>query len=170
MNDVRQRRLAADHQMVSQLVTESGNTLHVESIDGNPPHTYIIQYRCRGIERLNGQAPIYREEHRVRIALPANYPAQGPVATMLTPIFHPHIWSSNAICLGRWTLSERLDNLLTRIGAIIQYDPQYFDFNSPANRDASAWAQRNMRLFPVGRCNFKVPSARAGEISWTNIR
>jgi ubiquitin-protein ligase len=168
---VRDRRLQADLQMVQSLVSNSGGTLVTERVSGNPPQGYIMQYRCRGIERIDRGQPVYREMHRVQIDLPASYPAQQPKATMLTPIFHPHVFTNSLICLGRrWTPAEYLDSLILRIGAIIQYDPQYFDFNSPANSAASSWAQQNVRLFPVGKCNFKVTQQPMGTISWTNLK
>jgi ubiquitin-protein ligase len=168
---VRHRRLTSDLQMVQTLASNSGDTLAIESVAGDPPERYIMRYRCKGIERLDGSRPVYRDTHRVQIDLSASYPAQQPSAAMLTPIFHPHIWTNNVICLGkRWTPAEYLDSLVLRIGSIIQYDPQYFDFGSPANSAAAVWAQQNMRLFPVGRCNFKVSQQSTGTISWTNIK
>lgn len=161
----------ADLQMVQSLVSNSGGTLTIERVSGNPPEGYVIAYRCRGIERINGGRPVYRDVHRVQIELAASYPAQQPRATMLTPIFHPHVFPNDVICLGRrWTPAEYLDNLILRIGAIIQYDPQYFDFNSPANSSATTWAQQNMRSFPIGTCNFKTGQSPAGTIAWTSIK
>jgi ubiquitin-protein ligase len=172
MSSVRQRRLNEDYRMVTELIAASGSTLSIKESRGSPPETYLLNYRCKGIERVECDTPVYRNEHRVCIELPAVYPAQQPVATMLTPIFHPHVFPTSVICLGRrWTPAEYLDSLILRIGAIIQYDPQYFDFSSPANRDAASWAQRHMRLFPVGRCSFREPlSASSGEMLWTNIK
>lgn len=172
MSSVRQRRLGEDFRMVTELVAASGVALTIIETRGTPPETYVLKYQCRGIERIDRDAPVYRIEHRVRIELPAAYPAQQPVAIMLTPIFHPHVFSTSIICLGkRWTPAEYLDSLILRIGAIIQYDPQYFDFLSPANREAASWAQGHMRLFPVGRCNFReARSGSSGEMLWTNIK
>jgi len=172
MSSVRQRRLSEDYRMVMELVAASGGALAISETRGTAPETYVLKYRCKGIERIDRDAPVYRDEHRVRIELPAAYPAQQPVAIMLTPIFHPHVFPMNNICLGkRWTPAEYLDSLILRIGAIIQYDPQYFDFSSPANREAASWAQGHMQMFPVGRCNFReLRSGPIGEMQWTNIK
>ncbi len=172
MTTVRHRRLESDHKMVCKLIAASGGSLVLESTSGDPPHSYVLRYHCRGVERVSGRLPVIREEHRVKIALPANYPALAPTAVMLTPIFHPHVFPNSVICLGRrWTPAEYLDSLVLRIGAIIQCDPRYFDFSSAANRAAADWAQANMHLFPTGDCSFKSSVAgAAGEISWTNIQ
>ena len=171
MSSPRDRRLKADYERVLELVAASGTTLRIESANGNPPSSYVIRYRCRGIEQANGERPIYRDEHHVRIDLPVGYPGKEPVAQLLTPMFHPNVWTNNIICLGgRWTPAEYLDKLLLRIGAIIQYDPQYLNLGSAANPSAKAWAQRNMRLFPVGQCTFKTPTDQSAEISWRNLK
>ena len=169
---VRQRRLTSDFEMVRALASNSAGTIAIDRVSGNPPERYVITYRCRGVERLDGSSrPVYRDVHTVQIDLSAAYPGQKPMASMLTPIFHPHIWTNNVICLGkRWTPAEYLDSLVLRIGAIIQFDPQYFDFGSPANSVAATWARQNMRLFPVGKCNFKASQQSTGTISWTTIK
>jgi ubiquitin-protein ligase len=167
---IREARLRADFRMVSELVSQSGGTIRIEETTGNPPEIYVLGYRCTGIERLNANNPVYRSDHRVRIELPANYPGHKPLVAMLTPIFHPHIWENNIVCIGQWKINEYLDRLVLRIGAIIQYDPQYFDFGSPANHTAASWAQVHKRLFPVGTCNFTKPANGSGEISWTTLK
>jgi hypothetical protein len=77
VSSVRQRRLGADCELVSRLVAASGETLLLETISGEPASTYVIRYHCRGVERVSGNNPVYRDEHRVRIdQFPANYPVR----------------------------------------------------------------------------------------------
>ena len=169
--DVRQRRLASDYQRLKALAEASGGTLIIESTAGNPPDTYVLAYKCRGIERLTGNGPVYRDSHRVEIRLPAIYPALQPLCTVLTPIFHPHVWQNNMVCLGKsWRPAEYLDLLALRIGAVIQCEPQYFDFEHPANREAAAWAHQHMTLFPLGNCKFWVSPDPMAQIQWTDMK
>ena len=167
------RRLLSDYERVLALVAASKTTLNIDSMSGNPPNGYVIRYRCRGVERVTGKRPIYREEHRVRIDLPVAYPGKQPLVQLLTPIFHPNVWPNNIVCLGgHWRVAEYLDNLILRIGAIIQYDKDYLNLQSVANVDARAWAERNMQLFPVGRCTFKNVidgPQEIQEIKWMNL-
>lgn len=162
------RRLTADYQKVRELVASSGGTIELISVRGNPPDEYTIGYRCRGVKQLSGTTPIYSDFHKVHVQLTANYPREKPTLTMQTPTFHPHIFSNQIVCIGTWIINESLDNLVLRLGAIIQYDPNYFNFSSPANPAAVTWAKANMQLFPLGRCNFKgLPGS--GGIQWTNL-
>ena len=168
--DVRQRRLTADHQRLKALVESSGGTLSIESAAGDPPEVYVLLYKCRGIERLNSDAPVYRDSHRVQIRLPAIYPALQPLCTMLTPLYHPHVWQNNMVCLGKsWRPAEYLDLLALRLGAIIQCEPQYFDFEHPANREAAEWTRQHMSLFPLDTCKFWVPPDPMAQIQWTEM-
>lgn len=66
---IREKRLENDFKELFQLISESGGTLAIVSTQGKPPHQYIIEYRCKGIERLNGSEPIFRTSHRVEITL-----------------------------------------------------------------------------------------------------
>lgn len=168
---VRDRRLASDYEKLQAVVNNSGDSLVIESVTGKPPSDYVIGYRCKGIEGLHRGTPVFSDYHRVQIHLPAAYPSAAgrPVAQLLTPMYHPHVFSNNVVCLGAMTINEYLDALVMRIGAIIQYDPQYFDFNSPANRDAADWAKRNMRLFPVGSCTFRAPTRTAARVVWNDL-
>ncbi len=163
------KRLRADYEKVLLLLRASGGTIELTSVNGTPPRDYEFTYHCRGIERLQGVNPVIRDVHRVKITLPANYPHEKPTVIMLTPIFHPHVFVNNTVCIGNWVINESLDNLILRIGAIIQYDPNYFDFRSPANPEAKNWAERYMHLFPIGKCSFRAVARAQGAIQWMNL-
>jgi hypothetical protein len=172
MPTVRERRLASDFEKVQGLARNSGGSIQVDFTMGSPPHRYTITMRCRGVSRLNGISPVYRDTHTFTIELPAAYPSPAgrPLVTFSTPIFHPHVFSNQTVCLGSSLVGEYLDGLILRIGSLIQYDPQYFDFNSPANRVAAEWAKRNMGLFPLGNCPFKASLAGSSAITWTDLK
>lgn len=163
------KRLRADYEKVRLLVSQSNGTIQLNSVDGSPPHKYEITYHCRGIESLQGVDPIFRDIHKVTIQLYANYPREKPTVKIETPIFHPHVFENNIVCIGNWTITESLDNLILRVGSLIQYDPKYFDFRSPANRQAKVWAEQNMHRFPIGKCNFKGQAKASGAITWTDL-
>lgn len=162
------RRLTSDYQKVLDLVASSGGTVEMVSARGNPPNDYTVVYHCRGLTNLSGSMPVYGEHHKVRLQLTANYPREKPVVTMLTPMFHPHVFTNLTVCIGTWIINESLDNLLLRLGAIIQYHPDYFNFSSPANPLAANWAKLNLGLFPLGQCNFKGLPGNGG-VQWTNL-
>jgi ubiquitin-protein ligase len=161
---VREKRLRNDFQALSDLVNNSAGSLAIISTSGNPPYEYVIEYRCQGIEKLQGDNPVFRNRHQVNISLGNNYPREQPSAQFLTPIFHPNVYSHNEVCLGfKWTMAETLTELVRRIGKIIQYSPDVLNLNSPANGTAKTWAASNMHRFPVDTKTFKV------DMSWTDM-
>ncbi|CCI21707.1 ubiquitin-conjugating enzyme E2 [Microcystis aeruginosa] len=166
---VRETRLTNDLQQVSELIANSGGSLRLISKTGNPPYEYIIEYRCKGIEQVNGNNPVYRNTHQVKIKLGTNYPREKPDAEFLTPIFHPNVFADRDVCLGEyWTPGETLAELVLRIGKIIQYSKDVLNLDSPANSTAKTWASNNMSRFPVDTQTFKVNIGWT-DISWTDV-
>jgi ubiquitin-protein ligase len=169
MASVRDRRLTADFDKIQALVRDSGRTVRLESSSGRPPDQYVLGYQCRGISALASE-PSFREAHSVQIQLPATYPVHAPTVRFLSPIVHPHIFAgTNIVCIGGWTINEQLDQLVLRIGAIIQWDPQYFNFGSPANQAAAEWAKRNQRRLPLGAVTFKGGSRKTSGVEWKEL-
>ena len=162
--NTRQKRLQNEFQILSELVSNSGGTLAIISTQGNPPYEYVIEYRCKVIERLQGNDPVFRTNHRVQIVLSNNYPNEKPTAKFLTPIFHPNVYENLNICLGNyWTNAETVPELVLRIGKIIQYSKDILNLGSPANLSPKSWAERNMNRFPVDTQTFK------SQIVWDDI-
>ena len=86
----RQRRLVSDERLLREAFASFPLIEVVERV-GTPPERYVIEYHIRGIERLEGTTPVYRDSHRVSIELPGTYPRTPPLCRMLTPVFHPNI-------------------------------------------------------------------------------
>ena len=161
---VREKRLRNEYEGVLKLVDNAGGSIIIASTSGNPPYQYVIEYRCRGIEKLQENKPVFRSTHRVEISLGNQYPREQPNAKFLTPIFHPNVWENKDVCLGSyWTMAETVPQLVIRIGKIIQYSKDVLNLNSPANSRAESWAAQNMSLFPVGSQTFK------SQIVWDDI-
>lgn len=161
---VREKRLQNDFLALSELVDKSVGGLKIFSKKGNPPFEYVIEYNCRGVEKLQGNEPVYRNNHRVEIVLGNSYPQQKPDVKFLTPIFHPNVWENLKVCLGNdWVIGETVPELVIRVGKIIQYSKDVLNLNSPANTSAKTWAQKNMSRFPVDTQTFK------SQIEWNNL-
>ncbi len=152
----RDLRLQSDFENLSRIAKGSGGTLAIESAVGRPPDQYILAYHCRSIERLEAGRPIYRSLHRVEIRLPARYPAPiaPPRVRMLTPIWHPHVYTNSVVCMGEWQTTEYLDVFALRLGALLQFEKRYLDVRDPANEAAIDWARKNLLLFPTDTCSF----------------
>lgn len=145
--DIRETRLRNDYQRIRDLVNRS-ELIHILHTDGDPPEKYLIQFTCRGVEKLApGGSPQYRDVHEVSIYLHAEYPLKQPQLKWLTPIFHPNIHSTGAVCIGAWWPAKTLDELLLTLGEMVQY--KNLGPKDPMNSKAAAWAMRNRRLFPI---------------------
>ncbi len=167
MPSVRDNRLIADYSSVQQAVAASGGSLRLVRVDGNPPARYVIEFHCKswGITTTGEKA--LRDVHQVEIRLGPKYPFEQPSARMLTPVFNPHVFSSQAICLGyRWNPSETLDALVLRIGALLQWDPRVIDVSSPANGEALRWLRDNPNAVPLDNVSFRAPQAKPQRIRW----
>lgn len=154
---VREKRLQNEYIQLRELVTNSAGSLKITSKEGNPPSKYVIEYHCKGVEKLNSGNAVFRNVHQVEISLGSNYPREQPSAKFLTPIFHPNVYSNKNVCLGDyWTMAETLPLLVLRIGKIIQYSKDVMNLNSPAHSDAKKWAKNNMSDFPIDNQTFKI--------------
>ncbi len=163
-----QVRLQTDHEKVKKLVTESGGTLQLIRAVGIPPTSYIMEYHCPGIAKDSYGNIINRNQHQVEIKLSANYPIEKPTAAFLTPIFNPHVFPSNVICLGGVrSPGETLDLLILRIGALIQLDPRVLDDKSPANSEANQCVRANRFRLPVGKITIKLQEQGKKRIEWS---
>jgi ubiquitin-protein ligase len=175
----REIRLQADYDSVRKLAAESGGSLVLEAVQGHPPDQYTLLFRCRGIEAIKNGKPVYRAEHRVRIRLPAKYPAPSapPQVQMMTPVFHPHVYPNLQVCMGSWQTTEFLDEFVLRLGALLQYDRRFLNVRDPANNEAVEWAAKNLLLLPTDTCTFcndrpghshANPAPEAG-MAWTEL-
>jgi ubiquitin-protein ligase len=152
MANPRIERLQNDYSRLQQLAGRSP-FIHILGIQGSPPTEYTLQFTCRGIERLNGAQPVYREDHRVRIVLGPQYPLEKPGLQWLTPIYHPNIYNG-AVCIGSgWSSGGRyLDDLVIYLMQMVRYDGQGLTFTRDAfNTAAYDWAMQNRHLLPVDK-------------------
>jgi ubiquitin-protein ligase len=154
--NIRQTRLKTDYNRIKDLV-DSSDFIHIVRTEGSPPDKYLIRYTCRGVEKINGSGtPNLREVHEVSIYLHAEYPLKQPQLKWMTPIFHPNIHNTGAVCIGAWWPAKTLDELLLTLGEMVQY--KNLDPKDPMNSKAAAWALRNKHRFPVDDRNLKSGS------------
>jgi ubiquitin-protein ligase len=154
--DFRETRLRNDYDRVRDLVNRS-ELIHILTTEAEPPERYLIRFTCKGVEKLrpNGD-PVYREAHEVSLYLHAEYPLKQPQLKWLTPIFHPNIHVTGAVCIGAWWPAKTLDEMLLTLGEMIQY--KNFDPKDPMNSKAAAWALRQKAIFPIDRRPLKGQS------------
>ena len=82
---------------------------------------------------------------------------------MLTPVFHPN-FDDSMVCTGDfWAASERLDDLIVRLGRMIAY--QEYNTKSPLNGLAAKWASQNVLLLPIDARSISPPTTKQEEVS-----
>jgi hypothetical protein len=85
------------------------------------------------------------------IDLAARHPFQPPLTTVLTPVFHPHVFASGVVCIGaRWIPSEGMDLFVRRIVRLLAFDPLLMNPQSIANGVAQAWYALALQRHPAG--------------------
>lgn len=143
---VRARRLKAEAQQIAKAFANFP-AISVAQTLGDPPESYRILYRVRGLQRGPTGQPVLRMEHLAEFVLTRDYPRVGPKCTMLTPVFHPNIEPAT-ICVGdHWTAGQRLVDIIIRVGEMIAY--QSYNIRSPLDGEAAMWADLNRQKLPV---------------------
>lgn len=165
--NARDLRLQTDYESLQTLVEQSEGALEIEHAVGRPPDQYVIIYRCRSIERLDDGKPVFTGAHHMRIRLPARYPLPSapPRLELLTPLYNPHIYPNLQVCLGNWQTTEYLDELVARVGALIQFDRRILNLRDPANPEAMEWVRKNFLLLPTDDKVFGPQDIRPSEFA-----
>jgi len=152
MDNVRLRRLTADHEAVRRLAQRHPR-IEIEGVFGNPPERYRLVLRVKSL-RERGEAIEPADEHRLEVTMPRGYPRDAPLFRMLTPVFHPNI-APHAVCIGDdWTASEPLDQLIQRVGEILAF--QSYNTKSPLNGRAAQWVEQHRDQLPIDPEEFFV--------------
>ncbi len=151
----RTRRLLADAEQVRRAF-QHFPLIQVQTIAGEPPELYRIAYRVQGLARGPAGQPVMRDSHVAEIQLTLDYPRQSPKCKMLTPVFHPN-FDPTTICVGdHWTASERLVDLVIRIGEMLAY--QAYNIKSPLDGEAAMWTDLNRQRFPIDPRDLHPPN------------
>jgi len=150
------RRLTQDH---DRLQARFGNwpLIRITGTAGMPPEYYRVAYALRGLYvDATGQI-LERAEHVIEVNLSLGYPRRAPQCRPLTPVFHPN-FDAVSVCIGDfWAASERLDDLIVRMGRMIAY--QEYNAKSPLNGLAARWAAEHPQFLPIDPREVAPPSA-----------
>lgn len=157
MDNVRLRRLKADHEALRRLA-HLHPRIEIEGVFGNPPERYRIRLRVKSL-RERGEQIETADDHRLEVTMPRGYPRDAPLFRMLTPVFHPNI-APHAVCIGDdWTASEPIDALIQRVGEILAF--QSYNTKSPLNGRAAQWVDEHRDQLPIDGSEFFMDLAAA---------
>ena len=146
--EIRNIRLKNDY---AEMCNIRSNIIQWKAITGMPP--YVEEYEITiKVHSIIGSGPNYRDEHVVKLVLPANYPLSPPHIEMITSPqpFHPNWYTSKKWCYGSWDLSESLGHHVIRMIRTLQFDLDITNEHSPANGAANSWfiSHRESGIFP----------------------
>jgi len=141
-------RRDVDIERLRALAATSGGRIGIVTLPvaGRPRFVLDLGYVTVGSHRY----PVERQPmSRVAIDLAPRHPFQPPVTTVLTPIFHPHVFSSGIVCIGsKWLPSEGMDFFVHRVVRLLAFDPLLMNPYSIADGAANAWYQAALRRHP----------------------
>jgi ubiquitin-protein ligase len=126
-----------------------------------PPEFYRFTYRLKGLVLSPNREIVERAEHVLEVNLSLGYPRRAPQCKILSPVFHPN-FDETSVCIGDfWAPSERLDDLVVRIGRMIAY--QEYNTKSPLNGLAARWAEDHLNLLPIDSTEVMPPRLEESE-------
>jgi len=141
-------RREVDIERLRALAVASGGRIGIVTLPvaGRPRFVLDLGYATVGSQRYPAER---QASSRIAIDLAPRHPFQPPVTTVLTPIFHPHVFSSSVVCIGsKWLPSEGMDLFVHRVVRLLAFDPLLMNPYSIADGAANAWYQAALRRHP----------------------
>jgi ubiquitin-protein ligase len=143
-----QLRRTQDQQLLISLFGRSNGELSAKGkLD---THSDRVHLQLRLPTAANTQYP-QDVQHlcEIEIQLPLRYPFAPPTAKVLSPLWHPNVFTNGNICLGtRWQTTEGLDLFVARIVKLLIYDPLLVNLQSMAHAEAGRWYNQALKLHP----------------------
>ena len=145
----RERRLRIEAFRMEALSRDS-DLIDVQPV-GKMLDRYHVQFRCKGLVWPDGAAaPSVTARHQLEIYLHKDFPRSPPQLLWKTEIFHPNILSysrNGGVCIGGWSPAERLDELVIRIGEMVQM--KQYGLSDPLDPIAAEWTRARVSSFPL---------------------
>lgn len=164
-------RIKQDLRKIDELSKSVNGRIKVKSTSGNPVSKILLELDYPTASSKDYPRKV-QQKTEVKIELLSRYPFQEPSATITTPIYHPNVYGSGKICLGKkWLPTQGLDLLVKRIIQIITFDEATIDEFDPANGSASNWYKGAVIKYPEAFPTDKlvVIEQPTKKISWNNV-
>ena len=146
---LRQRRLINEYE---ELMSISGNIIHIKPLGNAPYEKYRITFHLRTII---SPAPVYREKTVCLLTIPPGYPEIAPKIAVeecsMPQPWHPNWYRGGTWCFGYWTKEESLVNYIFRCAKTIQFSAEFTDAkpDAAANKEAVAFWNANKDKYGV---------------------
>ena len=170
MSDVRRNQ---DLEKLKSLCAQSHGKLIILKTSGNPISKIEIESKFNAVPDSSYPSKV-SNSIIFTIELLSKYPFAEPVVHINSKIFHPNIYISGRICLGKkWLPTDKLDLFVKRILSIITYEPNLIDLDPPANAEAAKWyksaIQKYPKSFPTDKLNFASAPEKT-TMNWNNLK
>ncbi len=155
--EIRNRRLANDYQ---EMLNIQSPIVEWVALVGNAPCVEVYELTVL-IRTVVSDVPEFKNEHKLRVTLPENYPQAPPMIEFLgTPAYHPNWYKAGRWCFGTWEMSEGLGHHIVRMLRTLQFDPEITNEYSPAHSEANGWYIRfkSSGIFPTDMQTLPDPS------------
>jgi hypothetical protein len=141
-------RWQADIDQLRALAASSGGRLGLITVPRAGVPRFVLDL---DITTAGSSAYPKDREPRVRLAidLAPRHPFAPPVATVLSRIYHPHVFASGVVCVGaHWRASDGMDLYVRRVARLLAFDPAQINPGSVAHAAAMAWYQQVRARYP----------------------
>lgn len=151
--------LSRQYEAGMQLAEES-DLLDLIPLGPPPPDRYLAHFTCTGLTRSRSGEILEANDFAVEICFPEDYlrsrdrnlPYRVLSWVMPRSIWHPNISDElPLICVGRLTPGADLVTIIYQIYEIITYNKVTMVEADALNKEACAWARRNLHRFPIDR-------------------
>jgi ubiquitin-protein ligase len=135
-------RRTHDQQLLINLIERSDGALHAKGNLNTQSDRITIELNLPTAASYHYPAQV-QNTCTIEIQLPVRYPFAPPTAKVLSPLWHPNVFTNGTICLGtRWQATEGLDLFIARIVKLLIYDPLLVNLQSMAHPEAGRWYRK----------------------------
>lgn len=146
-------RREIDIARVRALASASAGRIGIVSLPAPGRPRFVLDLDCATVS--SSRYPQLRQpSSRIAIDLAPRHPFEPPTTSVLTPVFHPHVFASGLVCIGaKWLPGEGMDLFVQRVLRLLAFDPLLMNPNSIANAVAENWYRaallRHPEAFPT---------------------
>lgn len=146
--DAFRTRINEDVNKLENLARVTHGRVRILRLSGDPVNRIEIELKYSTLPSKNYLAE--RQNSTVAtIELSARYPFSQPRVVFNPAIFHPNVYSSGLVDLGRWLPTEFLDSLIRRLVQILTFDPTVISVSCPSNGEAANWYSCMLHMDPT---------------------
>jgi ubiquitin-protein ligase len=172
-HSLRLQRIEQEWKLLEKL--ESLNPEFIEILQRKSRPTEEIFYlrllQSPGVEEINGDSPLVREEHTVRLCFPRFYPDVPIECYVKEPLSHPNVrLETGFVCLWeRFSLGDTVIQAVCRAQATAAYRMVNLREEHLMNLEAARWYSEIAKpkdLVPLSSNEIKVFELVSGRLQW----